>query len=345
MKTLNPLYRFVSLIAILCWEIKAALYVAITFAWEAIICSISGTTVVCRQATMSLCISLIVYHANDGTQAALPSSNSSEPQTADPNPSCSHETPRRPQLSCRDRLRGTASSRAIGLLRTAPNSSALTLLISPHLQVQPFWVSAPFSQAATFLNLARATAFANCCPYGNPSVSSDISGVGWRLEGSLSFEWCRGARCREIFKGVIHHTLAWIGLGLRHRNSIYWDASAQCQPLTEQGKRTWQLAYGVWGGALALPVCIHQSWTKKKAVGRGRLICNAYITDMMSCTDSAAQTVNFDLRFYNRMITKGEVRRHNRMQSCTTYSQFNLFIINPRKSWLLHNVQRNETYK
>lgn len=134
----------------------------------------------------------------------------------------------------------------------------------PHLQVQPFWVSAPFSQAATFLNLARATAFANCCPYGNPSVSSDISGVGWRLEGSLSFEWCRGARCREIFKGVIHHTLAWIGLGLRHRNSIYWDASAQCQPLTEQGKRTWQLAYGVWGGALALPVCIHQSWTKKK---------------------------------------------------------------------------------
>lgn len=155
MKTLNPLYRFVSLIAILCWEIKAALYAAITFAWEAIICSISGTTVVCRQATMSLCISLIVYHANDGTQAALPSSNSSEPQTADPNPSCSHETPRRPQLSCRDRLRGTASSRAIGLLRTAPNSSALTLLISPHLQVQPFWVSALFSQAATFLNLAR----------------------------------------------------------------------------------------------------------------------------------------------------------------------------------------------
>lgn len=143
---------------------------------------------VCRQATMSLCISLIVYHANDGTQAALPSSNSSEPQTADPNPSCSHETPRRPQLSCRDRLRGTASSRAIGLLRTAPNSSALTLLISPHLQVQPFWVSALFSQAATFLNLARAAAFANCCPYGNPSVSSDISGVGWRLEGSLSFE-------------------------------------------------------------------------------------------------------------------------------------------------------------
>lgn len=133
------------------------------------------------------------------------------------------------------------------------------------------------------------------------------------------------------------------------RNSIYWDASAQCQPLTEQGKRTWQIAYGVWGGALALPVCIHQSWTKKKSGGTRqyayRLICNACITDMMSCTDSAARTVKFDLGFYNRMITKGEVRRHNRMQSCTTYSQFNLFIINPRKSWLLHNVQRNETYK
>lgn len=51
---------------------------------------------------------------------------------------------------------------------------------------------------------------------------------------------------------------------------------------------------------------------KKKSVGRGRLICSACITDMMSCTDSAAQTVNFDLRFYNMLITKsGEVSQQD----------------------------------
>lgn len=45
------------------------------------------------------------------------------------------------------------------------------------------------------------------------------------------------------------------------------DASSQCQRLTEQGERTWQLAYGAWGGALALPVCIHQSVTQNAEVG------------------------------------------------------------------------------
>lgn len=47
------------------------------------------------------------------------------------------------------------------------------------------------------------------------------------------------------------------------------DASSQCQRLTEQGERTWQLAYGAWGGALALPVCIHQSVTQNAEVGGG----------------------------------------------------------------------------
>lgn len=54
------------------------------------------------------------------------------------------------------------------------------------------------------------------------------------------------------------------------------DTPSQCQALTEQGEGTWQLAYGVQGGALALPVWIHQSGIQGTEEGGGWLfsICD-----------------------------------------------------------------------
>lgn len=152
---------------------------------------------------------------------------------------------------------------------------------------------------------------------------------------------------------------------------MYWDASSPCQPLTERGERTWQPAYGVRGGTLALPVWIHQSWIRKTEVGRGGGLAfmHMWLMCSLSCTMAAKISCWFiiflicyldviHLCFLSHLTQRGfnheEMLRQDyntiwwgviKRHSLTPHTSKWIYLLTSKAKPLFHNVQRHKAYK
>lgn len=181
--------------------------------WETLICSLSGPSIIQRQATVSLCVSFIVYHANDGTQTVLPSCNGLQLRIGDPSPSC-----RQLQLSQRRRWSG------------------LQLLV-PYRQLppqlQPVRVLASLGQAMFSLKLYvhEATFWA-----------ADVVPMGQIHFSACSAAWCNNPNpC---------NTHSWNNLDMQTvanmcRDSLHGDVSCQYKLSREREN----MAASIWAPA------------------------------------------------------------------------------------------------